>query len=554
METKEVNILKTLEIIHLQSKDTQLDLKKYEVVKNEIAVVSNYFHINEIQTIIISSCICISCFEEFKTIDVSSYFGMEQLAFIHYTNDIQVLIDKKILEKKYQNRFSFESYSINKHLVEFIVTNQLIPSELIKITSEDDTFHTFLGKMDQLSEKKDSNDITPTFFYFKFKTLIKQNTHFKLVNYVLENELRPIESFVFFDVIIDAIAAGENNFQSTLQNTVNDFTSRNRDTFEFIAEFLSNKSKLNLLDLIEKDVSEFASNHKIQLTKKALMMLEEMEGIKIGFKSNKNNKLQYPDDIKKRDLYYNPKENAQLNTIFKNMSHTSFSNLQKRLQANYLPLGVTALLYGVPGTGKTETVYQIAKKFKRPVFKVDIAASKSMWFGESQKLVKKIFTDYYELKQSEKVCPILLFNEADAVIGKRKKAGLSAVSDTENAIQNVLLEELENFDGILFATSNLIENLDQAFERRFLFKIKFDTPSTENAAKIWKMKLPMLSHKQALMLANTFKFSGGEMENIARKCIMEEVVLGTKVSFENVISFCENEKWDKNKTATKMGF
>ena len=64
----------------------------------------------------------------------------------------------------------------------------------------------------------------------------------------------------------------------------------------------------------------------------------------------------------------------------------------------------------------------------------------------------------------------------------------------------------------------------------------------------------MISNKQAFILASSFKFSGGEMENIARKCIMEEVILGKKVSFENVISFCENEKWDKNTSITKIGF
>ena len=96
----------------------------------------------------------------------------------------------------------------------------------------------------------------------------------------------------------------------------------------------------------------------------------------------------------------------------------------------------------------------------------------------------------------------MLFNEADAIIGKRKSAGSTSTSDTENAIQNILLEELENFDGILFATSNLVDNLDAAFERRFLFKIKFDTPSPENATKIWQFKLPILNKKEAIQLAN----------------------------------------------------
>ena len=554
MKANESTILKAVEKIHNQSKDSRLIVEKFEEVKTEIVSVASYFQVNEIQAILLSSFICISCFEEIETSEMCEHFGIEKLAFIHYTSDIQLLIDKKIVEKKYQTKFAFDSFLVKRHLTEFIISNQPIPHELIKINSEEDNFMEFLGKIDNLSDKKDSKEIDADFFYYKFRELIQKNKKFKVVNYVHENGLKLIESFVFFDVIIDAISRGENNFNSGLQSTVDDFTNKTRDTFEFIADFLGNKTKLNTLDLIEKDKSEFASKHKIQLTKKAIQLLEEWEGVKIGFKENKGTRLTYPDKIQKTNLFYNPAEKLQLNTVLKSMSHTSFSDLQKRLKANKLPLGVTSLLYGAPGTGKTESVYQIAKKYNRPIFKVEIAETKSMWFGESQKLVKKIFTDYYDFKKEEKICPILLFNEADAVIGKRKNAGATSVADTENAIQNILLEELENFDGILFATSNLVNNLDPAFERRFLFKIKFETPSPENAAKIWKSKLPMISNKQGVFLANSFKFSGGEMENIARKCIMEEVIVGAKVSFENVISFCENEKWDNNTNNTKIGF
>ena len=359
---------------------------------------------------------------------------------------------------------------------------------------------------------------------------------------------------MFFDTIIDAIARGDNDFNTALQSTVSDFTNSTRETFDYVSNFLGRKTKLNTLDLLEKNKEEFGNRHKVQLTEKAVTMLRDLEGISFVQKDSKNNKLIYPDKIEKTSLFYNPLEKQLLEPVMSSMSQKAFINLQKRLKENKMPVGVTSLLYGAPGTGKTETVYQIAKKYNRPVYKVEISETKSMWFGESQKLVKKIFTDYYDFKKEEKICPILLFNEADAVIGKRKMAGSSSVSDTENAIQNILLEELENFDGILFATSNLVNNLDPAFERRFLFKIKFDNPSVENAAKIWKNKLPTITVNQALQLANKFKFLGGEMSNVARKCIMEEVVVGNKLTFEKIISFCENEKWDRKPEVSKIGF
>lgn len=91
-----------------------------------------------------------------------------------------------------------------------------------------------------------------------------------------------------------------------------------------------------------------------------------------------------------------------------------------------------------------------------------------MWVGESEKNIKGIFDDYKQkVKQSVKA-PILLFNEADAIIGKRQVGAERAVEKMENSIQNIILQEIEQLDGILIATTNLAENMDKAFERRFL--------------------------------------------------------------------------------------
>ena len=132
---------------------------------------------------------------------------------------------------------------------------------------------------------------------------------------------------------------------------------------------------------------------------------------------------------------------------------------------------------------------QIARETGRHIVHVDISESKSAWFGESEKRIKKVFTSYRNAceiceKKGEKI-PILLFNEADAIISKRKDSTVGDVAQTENAMQNIILEELENLRGIFIATTNLAENMDAAFERRFLFKIKFENPSEEAKAAIW---------------------------------------------------------------------
>ena len=164
-----------------------------------------------------------------------------------------------------------------------------------------------------------------------------------------------------------------------------------------------------------------------------------------------------------------------------------------------------------------------------------------MWFGESEKLVKKIFRDYIELHKSLDLAPILLFNEADAILSSRKTNSQSSVSQTENAIQNILLEELENFKGIFIATTNLAENLDKAFDRRFLFKIKFNNPGIASRAAIWKIKMPLLTDSETKVLAETHSLSGGQIDNIIRKAEIQSLLNDEIPNIEQLLKFCSQE-------------
>ena len=545
------NIILALETIYKTAEKSELKLDVFATIPVEIKRVCDYFEVNTIEAILLATCFVKSCFNVVELPEIIKHFGLENHSFLIYLENFNLLTFKSIVIKT-ENRNSENNYKLSQHIYDYILAQKSIPKELLEIKIKENTFSEFLSDMDILSNLKDDEKINYYYFIQKLKDLLNANIHFKLTEFAIKN-LELVDSFVFFDTILDAMNCGENDFNTSLQSTVDDFYERKRDSFKYINNFLEEKTTLNLLDLIEKDSNSFSNRHRIQLTQKAVFMLKEWEGISLEFVEKKDKRLIYHDQIQKRNLFYNSGEELQLEPIKKSFSNTAFTILQSRLKSKNMSAGITVLLYGSPGTGKTETVYQLAKKHNRPIFKVEISETKSMWFGEIQKLLKKIFTDYYNFKKTQKICPILLFNEADAIIGKRKSAGSSSVSDTENAIQNVLLEELENFDGILFATSNLVANLDSAFERRFLFKVKYENPSTENAAKIWRSKLPILSENEALQLASQFSYSGGEMENIARKSIMDEIVFGTKPNFERILSFCENEKWN-SKPKNTIGF
>jgi len=148
--------------------------------------------------------------------------------------------------------------------------------------------------------------------------------------------------------------------------------------------------------------------------------------------------------------------------------------------------------------------------------------------------------------------PIILLNEADAIINKRKDTSISGVAQTENAIQNILLEELENLEGILIATTNLTENIDTAFERRFIYKIEFQKPCIETRQSIWRSFIPELNAENAGKLAAAFDFSGGQIENIARKRTIACILNGNDPDFTDLMKICGEETMHNNDI--KIGF
>ena len=249
-----------------------------------------------------------------------------------------------------------------------------------------------------------------------------------------------------------------------------------------------------------------------------------------------------------KHLFYNSAVQSQIDQLSTLLMPEQFTSIQQRLEESGLRKGFACLFYGSPGTGKTETVYQIARRTERDVMLVDIAQIKSCWVGESEKNIKGAFDRYRaHVKQSERA-PILLFNEADAVLGIRQQGAERAVDKMENSIQNIILQEMEQLDGILIATTNLIQNLDKAFERRFLYKIEFEKPSSEARRSIWQTLIPSLDESLATVLAKKYDFSGGQIENIARKRTVEMILHGTEPTAEQLHAFCRSEQLS-NKTA-----
>ncbi|MDY6464217.1 MAG: ATP-binding protein [Bacteroidales bacterium] len=258
--------------------------------------------------------------------------------------------------------------------------------------------------------------------------------------------------------------------------------------------------------------------------------------------------------IQAKDLFYNEAEGAQVARLENLLSVENFKEVQKRLASTGMRKGFNAIFYGDPGTGKTASVLELARRSGRDIFRVDMSRLKSKWVGDSEKSVRAVFRMYRSLCKSSEKAPIMLFNEADAIFTKRIENVEQSVDQMNNAIQNIILEEMENIEGILIATTNLLSNLDPAFERRFIFKVEFKMPEKDSRARIWKSMIPSLSEQDAMTLAGRYSFSGGNIENIARKSTVEYVLSGNEPNLASLDSYCQEELLNRNNTRNKIGF
>jgi ATP-dependent Clp protease ATP-binding subunit ClpA len=259
--------------------------------------------------------------------------------------------------------------------------------------------------------------------------------------------------------------------------------------------------------------------------------------------------------ILQKHLYYNNEEQVAIEKLFKMLHNDHFTAIQERMTASGIRSGFACLFYGAPGTGKTETVLQLARETGRDIMQVNVASIRSKWVGDSEKNIRNIFKRYKNYCAKRKVKPILLFNEADAIINKRSTNVERSVDKMENAVQNIILEEMENLDGILIATTNLTSNIDTAFERRFIYKVEFHKPGVATKKHIWQSMINELNDSDAQTLASEFDLSGGQIENVMRKQFVDKILYDEAPTLEKLRNYCTQESMTSSSPhRTTIGF
>ena len=536
-------LLQAIERVVETAKDSKLSDRFMLKAAPEIGLLADRYGITERQAVLF--CVCMEKGPRHVDYDdLANYLDVSQIKILSYASDIDALVRRRML--RYRDANDEDTFDVPIPVIKALKHNEVyeLPPRTGLNCAE------VFELLDQWFEDLDNDAINAEEMAEEAKNLLNDNQQVAFAKHVKEYYLNEEDLLMLLAFCHLLVNKGDDDIRV---RQLEGLFGRKCEYISAKARLQNGEHKLMTKKLIEYRCEDgIADNTRYKLTESAKrILLEELnihttdehlaDVVKAGKLTSKQ--LFFPKDIER-----------QVDELTSLLSPEKYDEIHQRMKQTGFRTGFACLFYGGPGTGKTETVYQLARQTGRDIMVVEVPRIKSKWVGDSEKNIKALFDRYRELVKRAKLAPILLFNEADAIIGKRKSEAESAVDKMENSIQNIILQEMENLDGIMIATTNLQQNLDSAFERRFLYKIKFEKPSVEARSNIWQSMIPELERADARKLAEKYNLSGGQIENVARKHSISTILHGKPSDLADTLSvFCSQEQI-ADKSLRKIGF
>lgn len=524
--------------------------KTLQIVADDLIRLSHFFNCTNDQALLFTLLIQFYI-EDHRvgTKTIIDHLGIRKSRSYAINDALKVFIDREwLITPKDTNKCPFLEYRISQDIIQAVLTGVLNSKEEMPI---EDSFQ-LMTLFDRVLEERVHKRMSYTEFIEWTDELLRKHRHIALSTYIEQLGLLP-EQQIYFLYVCSEYCFGIERFD--LDNIITDFDPpaeiqyRLRNEFRVCTHFLLADGFLK-----ETTCNDVFSSQMYLVTEKTIRSFDKNAAI---HKPKEDGICEHLEAgmIAHKHMYYDAPEKKMVNKLHKVLSRDSFMNLTERLHDMGMKKGISILLYGDPGTGKTETVYQLAKSSNRCVMVADASKIRSKWVGETEKNMKALFNEYKKSCKENAETPILLFNEADSILGKRQSVS-DRVDHMENAMQNILLHELENFEGIFIATTNLVDNLDNAFDRRFLYKIRFEKPGTQTLVQIWKSKFPELSTAVLKRICSKYTLSGAQIDNVRKKASVD-TLLDEKVKINEayILQLVEQELiLEKKNHRDKIGF
>ncbi|HBK1989070.1 TPA: ATP-binding protein [Campylobacter jejuni] len=515
---------------------------------------------------------------------LSTIFGNDKYLYLDALEDLKKLIERGFVN---QNSSFFKSLENNKTQT---LTLALLQSEL----SLSEYFLEFLEAKPRLNfEKQEAyadyleylKDEFARIQLYERLSFIQKSAY----NSEIKNQIKLYEKHI-------KERLKKSKFYNVLADIFKEYNLEHKEQIIFLAllkeEYaLSNESSISremnsLLSLISENDLERHKNKKLLQENapllnlieydeylnafgdisKSFFIIDEILQRIINFEPKQSKKIKIESVLKDQDIFELIEPSTDINDIImpentKELLENILKQQDKKVLERLHSWGIKSnknieakiIFYGPAGTGKTMSALAMAKSMKKSVLSFDCSKILSKWVGESEQNVRKIFDTYKNIVQTCKQSPILLLNEADQFLSTRVD-GSSGSDKMHNQMQNIFLEQIERFSGVIIATTNFLESLDSAFSRRFDYKIEFKKPDFKDRLKIWEKFLP----KKALFekdfdinILSNYELSGVQIlmvvKNTALKVAVSKDGVFKMQDFIESIQKELNSSFDKSK-------
>lgn len=540
---KRITIASALEIIASGTRDKGLDCETMQKFPRETSYLQRKLHLTKMQCYIVAVMLD-NAGDPVSPDDLADHAEANRIFILGQQGEMDNLVERGIINVVGGGRHNVWNmhYMPSESLVQAVSHNHELRPEVMS----DLTYEEMWDRITDLLRACEFNNLSFPLMVEKVKKIMEGCCHLDFCEKIMSLNLNDADMILLL-IVCNALVNKADDYVTTFDyNKILPHSS-----CSMIVKQFKNKTS----DLVVKDILENVDNDEedFRLTVHGILLLLGEEYVPEDRKEPKQTPAPpNKQTIVPKNMFYNEDERKHILRLEALLCQDSFVSIQQRMKEAGLRTGFCCLFYGAPGTGKTETVLQIARRTGREIIRVDLSSQKSMWVGESEKNIERIFADYREKLSQSELAPILLFNEADAIFSKRHVGVNSEVEQMANTMQNILLQNMENFEGILIATTNLADNFDPAFHRRFLYRIEFKSPSAEVRKQIWRSMLPDMDESNIKAMAERFSISGGQIENTVRKMMIESILKGCPLSTDEIVAICEQEVQKKRVTLKKL--
>jgi hypothetical protein len=546
-------LLASIQTTVFESADKPFNTELFAALKKPAAPLAKFFGIATDEALLLAFVLNNGLKnEETSREELMEHFGKDITALAEIESIVQKLSEKRLLMLKGVNQ------RFRRHFKGILASTKALMA-----MSEGDASLLELRKMDQFPDvlleindlivQRISENIDTDTLSRDVQKLLDINNHIPEVQWIRSRkDLTDIHLLVFLNICVEHLN-GEEDVE--LEKMIREISDNHGLRIRCRQELKNERSPLFTNNYISYTEALFGPFSSVHLTDTVLEKLfNQTRNVNTKTFQPKTGSFLTSESLPEEKLFYNPAEKKQINTLSRVLQPEQYKQTVQKMKDQNLKPGFTVLMYGQPGTGKTSTVKALARQTDRHIFLVDIPKIVSKWVGDSEKNISRIFEEYRTARLRFEKAPILLFNEADAVLGNRTRVD-SSVDKMRNAMQNILLQEMEEFEGILFATTNLVGQLDEAFDRRFLYKLEFHKPETSVQLQILQDVFPHIDLRMLERISHEFALTGGQINNIRKKLLVGEMLDDITDIESAILERCEEEcSLRKGKTHSGIGF